>query len=55
MKPKDTRTDAQKAALLCLLRELRTAYPNATIHGHNEFDKGKACPSFDAGTEYATI
>ena len=55
MKPKDTRTDAQKAALLCLLRELRTAYPNATIHGHNEFDKGKACPSFDAEAEYANI
>lgn len=55
MKPKDTRTDAQKAALLCLLRELRGKYPNATVHGHNEFDKGKACPSFDAGKEYANI
>jgi N-acetylmuramoyl-L-alanine amidase len=52
MKPKDTRTEAQKAALLCLLRELKGKYPHATVHGHNEFDKGKACPSFDVKKEW---
>lgn len=45
-KPKDTRTDAQKRALVQLLRELKGRYPKATIHGHNEF-AAKACPSFN--------
>ena len=45
-KPKDTRTDAQKRALVQLLREVRGRYPKATIHGHNEFAT-KACPSFN--------
>lgn len=44
--PKDTRTPEQKRALLSLVMELKHQYPDATIHGHREFDK-KACPSFD--------
>lgn len=44
--PKDTRTPEQTQALLALLRTLRTRYPSATIHGHNEFAP-KACPAFD--------
>lgn len=52
--PKDTRTQAQKAALLALLRELRRIYPMAKIYGHRNF-ANKACPSFDAKREYATI
>lgn len=52
--PKDTRTGAQKDALLKLLRLLRTAYPKATIHGHRDF-AAKACPSFDATAEYKGI
>ncbi len=54
MKPKDTRTDAQKAALVCLVDDVRKRYPCATVHGHNEFDKGKACPSFDVSKEFRT-
>lgn len=53
-KPKDTRTAAQKTALLKLLRQLKALYPKATIHGHREF-ANKACPCFDANTEYAKI
>lgn len=49
--PKDTRTEAQKQSLIKLLKELKAKYPNATIHGHREF-AAKACPSFDAKTEY---
>ena len=49
--PKDTRTDAQKAALANLLLDLRKLYPRATIHGHRDF-ANKACPSFDATHEY---
>ena len=45
-KPVDTRTDAQKDALLRLVRQLKEQHPNATVHGHNEF-AAKACPCFD--------
>lgn len=52
--PKDTRTPQQKAALIKLLTELKHRYPGATIHGHRDF-AAKACPSFDATTEYKNI
>lgn len=47
--PKDTRTPAQRAALRNLVEQLRTEYPNVTIHGHREF-AAKACPCFDVKT-----
>lgn len=54
--PKDTRTDAQKLALVDLLVKLRRLYPNAKIAGHRNYDKkGKTCPSFDARLEYSNI
>lgn len=46
MKPKDTRTERQKAELLKLIRELLVRYPGARVTGHNEW-AAKACPSFD--------
>lgn len=49
--PKDTRTDAQKEALKRLVAELKGKYPNATVHGHNEF-AAKACPCFDVKKEF---
>ena len=49
--PKDTRTIEQKASLASLLMELRKLYPRAKIHGHRDF-ANKACPSFDATSEY---
>lgn len=54
--PKDTRTEAQKEALLILLKKLKKEFPSAKIQGHRDF-KGvkKACPSFDAKTEYQNI
>lgn len=55
LKPKDTRTDAQKFALMSLLVDLKKSYPYAKIYGHRDFDSGKACPSFDAQTEYRKI
>lgn len=50
----DTRTDAQKAALVKLLKTLKTMYPKATIHGHREY-ANKACPCFDAYKEYKDL
>lgn len=54
MKPKDTRTDAQKASLVLLLKYLRSRYPQARIYGHRDFSD-KACPCFDAKKEYEKI
>lgn len=51
---KDTRTLAQKAALLSLLKDLRELYPGAKIYGHRDFAH-KDCPSFDAKEEYKKI
>lgn len=66
--PEDTRTLRQKARLLSLLVDLRKLYPNARIIGHRDLspDKNgdgiiessewmKACPSFDAKSEYHRI
>ena len=53
-KPKDTRTQEQRTALRVLLKQLRAEYPNARIYGHRDF-AAKACPCFDAKTEYADI
>ncbi len=54
MKPKDTRTDEQKASLITLLKYLVAKYPGVKIYGHKDFAK-KACPSFDAKAEYAAL
>lgn len=51
---KDTRTEAQKASLLKLLKQLKAMYPKAVIYGHRNF-ANKACPCFDAKNEYKAI
>ena len=54
--PADTRTEAQKKALLALLRSLKVDYPDAQILGHRDLPwVKKACPCFDAVTEYAHL
>lgn len=49
---KDTRTEAQKATLNKIIAGLLEDYPEASVHGHNEFS-AKACPSFDVQKEFA--
>lgn len=46
-RPKDTRNTAQKAALVWLCKALKSEYGiTKRVKGHNEYDRGKACPSF---------
>lgn len=67
-KPKDTRTEMQKVALLMLLMELKRIYPEACISGHRDFSPDlngngiieprewiKDCPCFDARQEYGRL
>ena len=46
MKPKDTRTAAQKAALRKYVLDFHMRHPAVKIVGHNQLS-AKACPSFD--------
>lgn len=40
-------TPQQFESLKKVLKELKLLYPNATIHGHREFNHDKTCPVFD--------
>ena len=64
----DNRTDAQKASLLTLLKELKERYPKAEIMGHRDispdtngngivdpWERIKECPCFDAKEEYKEL
>ena len=52
----DNRTEAQKREILRLLIDLKKQFPNAKIQGHRDFPRvAKACPSFDAKTEYSAL
>jgi N-acetylmuramoyl-L-alanine amidase len=52
--PLDTRTEEQISSLYEIIMNLMKDYPNATLHGHNEFSS-KACPSFEVAKEYENI
>ena len=52
--PKDTRTEEQENSLVNLLTSLKERFKDVKIHGHRDFSN-KACPSFDATTEYKWI
>ncbi len=55
-KPADTRTKAQKQALLKLLKRLKKEHPQAQILGHRDLpDVKKACPCFNAKSEYSSL
>lgn len=55
-KPVDNRTAAQRITMHTLVDSLKQKYPKAQIQGHRDFPfVKKACPSFDAKTEFKTI
>lgn len=43
----DTRTEAQKATLSRVLKELQRRYPKARVVGHRDLNPGKACPCYE--------
>ena len=54
--PADTRTLAQKLAMLQLLEVLHRKYPKALIVGHHDLNPHKACPCIDnVAEEYADL
>jgi hypothetical protein len=52
--PKDTRTPAQKATMRRLTLEAIGKYRLKKVSGHRDY-AAKACPCFDAGTEYRSL
>lgn len=60
-RPLDNRTDAQKASLSTILRDLHKRYPNAEIMGHRDIWGSdsrkwkKMCPCFDVKAELSTL
>ena len=54
--PEDNRTIAQKKSLLKVVEILKFVFSDATVQGHRDFPNvNKACPSFDAKSEYKDI
>ena len=51
-KPEDTRTPEQRNSLKRLAADLLKRYPGTTLHGHNEFNPRKACPSFRVNSQF---
>lgn len=53
----DSRTDAQKTAILALIRQIQARYPatRLRVFGHRDFCRSKACPCFDARKEYKDL
>lgn len=45
-------TVRQKNELRKLIMTLIEMFPEATVHGHYEFDNGKTCPTFDVQKWY---
>jgi N-acetylmuramoyl-L-alanine amidase len=46
-KARDTRTWLQELAMITYVKETIARHPNIKVAGHNQFNSGKACPSFD--------
>ncbi len=52
----DTRTEAQKAAILFLLKDLKRDYPHAKVVGHRDFPGvTKKCPCLEVSKVYGFL
>ena len=55
-KPIDNRTEFQKQSLLEYVKRFKLQFKNAKVQGHKDFPSvKKACPCFDAKSEYLNI
>lgn len=50
----DTRTPAQTATLIRVIRDLKTRYPNAKVVGHRDL-AATECPGFDVPAWWASV
>lgn len=50
--PQDTRTTAQKEALLTYVTDFHRRFPDVKIVGHHDLNPAKACPCFNVKKEY---
>ncbi len=56
LRPKDTRTQAQKRTMLKLVTSLKQKNPLASVKGHRDYPKvRKMCPCFNATKEYQNV
>jgi N-acetylmuramoyl-L-alanine amidase len=52
----DTRTDAQKAAMVRVIRDMLDRYPGAQVVGHRDMPGAATqCPGFDAGAWWDAV
>jgi N-acetylmuramoyl-L-alanine amidase len=52
----DTRTEAQKEAMVRVIRDLLKRYPNAKVVGHRDMPGAATqCPGFDAAAWWAEV
>lgn len=54
MKAKDTLNEAQKTAMVNLIKALREQHGELSLHGHNEY-AAKACPSFKVKDKFSWL
>ena len=53
---RDTRTDAQKEAMIRVIRDMLERYPGAQVVGHRDMPGAATqCPGFDAGAWWASV
>ncbi len=53
-KPFDTMNESQEKSFRILYDKLKDIFPEATLHGHNEF-ANKACPSFKVKDKFPDL
>ncbi len=55
LEPKDTITEAQKQAFRDLVKFLEVCFGELKVRGHNDYNKDKACPSFNMRDHFGDL